>query len=1847
MFSKKSHLDVKKSTSKIQDIKKDLTTRLKHLKIILDNVDTAEAKGIFETNFSHVYHILYECFMEAETHLRQRELSFHLVHKAHKEELECVLWILEQILSLLPELLHKRWQIHSLGRILAKLLHPGNTVRLRRQAIKYFLMWYQALDENAPDYVHEMYASLVPGFANSTNILTQSTSSIFHDATQLPIQPAEILPILPPSSGEKLPEHPSKLFLETMLDYMVSTVVRLEWQDRMSRYHRCFNFLLEKFKVYYLPKLCPNFCYETSLYNLNLELPTTRKAEADNEFVACRVTLIKWVATYMQHIKKATDPNLTSISTQTIPSSHITALHDEDQLESAHPSLDYLSLQSTKAASDEDLAAQIAKEVLCSTRDNVNFVHEIYRQAFLLNFGHTIAIRKTISVYKDLIQSNIPELPPYILEPLDDLPRASDEPGDGHRRLRTDSYLGAIHKENVLVRAGLQSVLQAFMTHAANVFLLEVSAHFPTMLEEQTDACKRVLNIYRYMVMHTRMDSNTWEQLLLVLLQITSLVLTEIPVKKKTQTLGGKLAPAIFQTLIVTWIKANLNVMISRELWDRFVQVLTSLTRWEELIKEWAKTLDTLTRVLARHVYNLDLSDLPLDRLSDQKSRRTRRSIGRPESSTPCGTSDTGHHPVCRQDSTVPDGQSLTKRLRPGLTRSFSETNLTMKRKLQRMDRHIKRSRSLDTLPQPDVESVDRTRSPSPAPSSGLESTSIKDSPIQLDVLATENNLQEVSGEHRGVVCGGTVRGWLPDVAVVLWKRMLGALGDVNQIADPKLHAQVFDYFVKLIDTLIKIKNNQGVSSDNQSTPPSPELVPPLTLILPWCFEALNLPSSYEPGKLSALRLLCTITLNCDPQHRTYLPHFYRSLHIALCGSSKSALNTVLRYLGPRFLSLQLPGSSLLLLDLIQACNSVLNSNDISSATPRSEAVSILSSLLSFPDDLSQILVLQPEPNIQMMPCPDIKEHVVTILLRAGRREPTGMARCISLSALGMFAYKELTNETFHSKTSEALNVILLALKFNNKVIAQLASNILFLLCDHAPTIWMQYPRLGDAIIRTLCSALFLHAPLGSTAGENDKALGTALLLCLGEWCMKLEPSKLLEITEYVDIKEATCLLLVVFTVLHKIITGQTSMENKGGLTQPSMSEDFDPNILLDNLDKFSPSSSPSKNYQCQEAIVLCAKSVLNHLVTHLGHFPMAIGAPRLSSLVVEHDDVPNLISDELSANIFTAPNIQLFVLTPNVISSLIELPSLELPGGGVTAGLSTADRQVRVLLRDLSGKACWDASILYCSPTMPTLPEEEADSFLTISSSINKWGPMSYIQPESLIIGNHMQPHLPQRAMRHRSPNVLPDTTNAAPDLDQLDDLLQYLGYTSPECLESFDHKLNEPSNSPISSELEQEAIADVISQRNVELEQSRITQFSEVMMGQPVLRPNRQSVRMGQAYEITSVQQAPAGIVEQTAFQQCRLLFSQLGLAGWERRKHLQLLSKTERLLRELRNLDTQRCRETHKVAVIYVAPGQEDKNSILSNQGGSVEYEQFLAALAWEVELEGHTGFLGGLQRQGSNGLTAPYVATSFLEAIFHVATRMPGDTAEAVLNKTRHLGNDEVHIVWSEHCREYRRDIIPTEFCDILITIYPLGNNLNRITINCKPEVPYFGILFSEAIVENNILAGLVRAAVICASRAKRTTLPFYQQYYEERARSLETVMTKHKDRTTYEDFISRVYSPIAMPSPFCTASSSSTDGSDGATCSANTSMLAAALLDSHGHSHKAGQKSDQKFRASDATKGVWFNNSDVSQNVESTSISPRPLKKLSTSLKNVPRRSLRQETYSSSPPESPTQIIRRK
>ena len=58
------------------------------------------------------------------------------VQRSHREDLECALGVLERLLCLLPEWFAKRWQCNALTHLFKKILHPGNTLRLRKEATR-------------------------------------------------------------------------------------------------------------------------------------------------------------------------------------------------------------------------------------------------------------------------------------------------------------------------------------------------------------------------------------------------------------------------------------------------------------------------------------------------------------------------------------------------------------------------------------------------------------------------------------------------------------------------------------------------------------------------------------------------------------------------------------------------------------------------------------------------------------------------------------------------------------------------------------------------------------------------------------------------------------------------------------------------------------------------------------------------------------------------------------------------------------------------------------------------------------------------------------------------------------------------------------------------------------------------------------------------------------------------------------------------------------------------------------------------------------------------------------------------------------------------------------------------------------------------------------------------------------------------------------------------------------------------------------------------------------------------------------------------------------------------------
>lgn len=114
----------------------------------------------------------------------------------------------------------------------------------------------------------------------------------------------------------------------------------------------------------------------------------------------------------------------------------------------------------------------LVRNVFYATRENINFIHEVYRQAFLLNFNtkqQIEAMRIAVSIYKEWI-SGTP--PPFLLEP-DEVP--IDGQNNKSTRGRSDSYAGAVGKETLTVRAGLQNILQVFITNAVNVFMIQTA----------------------------------------------------------------------------------------------------------------------------------------------------------------------------------------------------------------------------------------------------------------------------------------------------------------------------------------------------------------------------------------------------------------------------------------------------------------------------------------------------------------------------------------------------------------------------------------------------------------------------------------------------------------------------------------------------------------------------------------------------------------------------------------------------------------------------------------------------------------------------------------------------------------------------------------------------------------------------------------------------------------------------------------------------------------------------------------------------------------------------------------------------------------------------------------------------------------------------------------------------------------------------------------------------------------------------------------------------------------------------------------------------------------------------
>lgn len=1826
MFKKGPDIDKKKLLLKASDVKKDSLTRLKHFRTLIEHLDFNELPLLFKSHFSFIYHTFIDTFSTFDCNSKQR-----------REDLDCILFMLEKILVYNPELIKKRWQFYSITFVMQKLLHQNNTWRLRQEGVRLFVLWYQILCDETNIELQTVFGSLVPNVvpqANKQQLTNLNNASDINNPNphlqqhsvqatglpQLPIKLCSIDPLVPMTANEQLPSDETSFYLDSLLQSMVTQTTKPFWSnpdEARKNQELGFSFMFTMFKKIYLQHLFPNF-------NSNPAADPSSKSYFSNNSIHQYVD--EAGDTYQRRSQSSDDPSTSTSSPRTkrdlqidlkqanyltSPINQSSSEHDRQLTLSLYQSIvirwltrilrqDMIPGQdelikvggsgerrdfqagiresSSGQLQDQEFSGisdgnsttifqnmettsremEIARRVIGSWTENIAVVHELFRRAFL-NYFQPASMKRVVNVYKEWICNGGPN--------------QSGTPQSKSSRFGYTSF---------------GDLLQVFVLNSSNAFVTRV--HNPAMLDEQVEMCKRIMNIYRYMVMKIYMNAATWEQLLNVMLSITERLFPSIPPERKETTIGGRIAPAFFQTFIVSWIRANLYVHISNQMWHEFHRVMKNLIKWRELIEEWSTTMGSLTRVLVKHVYGLSLTDLPLDKPIDRRRRpkalksfSTAEGLGNKQLDQRSPTATSGATGKICESTTRSQRSSSTRLTRDacgkGLTRSNSDGylyNIHIKlynssinsENLNINHRRMRKIKSEYFIINTDTYSSNGDRSNSPTNNDVIDGGSLKDHNIILDNdqviesnqpagAKSDKKLEQKSNQERCVLLGGSVRGWTPENSVIMWRRMLGLFGNINQIEDPDNHLVAMRCLAVISCDFIKTRENLGISIDNQSTPEKPNLIPPYTYHASWLFEATHLPRQFKESRLTAYKLLCLMSIRRHDVELSlqYYSAFYEALHRGLTSPDPFVHASIIKN-STQILSLELPGSTFLIQNLFERSRSILLNTPkemVIESSPRDQAIQVLHTILALYRPLKKLMVLKPEINnpMSLSAAGDLKVKIFETFLTCNMRPVVldSQTRSKSLCAMTMHVYQELLDKYDSLDVEKLFDTLLTDLQdFNNTNLFRMNCDLLRLFAEHASVLSQSRPALVSSVVQVVCQLI-----VRLSTNENNKEAIHCLIICLEDWCISLGKSYLLKPVDHLSSEEddtlSTCLneslITIVLRSLENVMHDEQYIEEssnkgtRGSQGTPKSSDGIssghhsNPDNAFNGPRDRTMTNELQRTTQHQQqvnevklenenikAIKLACKVAHQKILTYLGHFPLRqVGAASMSCCVNESDYLTNEQSE--LTDLKNAADICLLVIDGTTIISFI---------GQTLDQDNQQPGSIHLIIRNLCGKYSWDVS---CIDIETNLVDQEKDSIVIDPDSFQQEDSRTSMKYDS----DFNEDGTSSSSISSRS------STNR----DYIGDLLNQLNSlitknsSTLSCHNSYKKRnvaqsVSNPKHKVAQSE--ETMIALLTNQRFQELNYCERSDDLDRVVLSFGLKTSKQISKQINEQQQQHQKQQYCKQANQLSFEHCRQLIQQLGYLTWEKRNKIDSLAKSARLLRELKNLDAQPSRETHKIAVIYVANGQEDKNSILTNSSGSRSFEDFVAGLGWEVNLTSHLGFKGGLQSNKSTGETSPYYCNSTTEVMFHVSTRIPITSPpddESLNRKLRHLGNDEIHIVWSEHSRDYRRGIIPTEFGDVIIAIYPMltFTGFHRVQISSKQDVPLFGPLFDNCIVHQASLAALVRATAINASRAKRLKLPYYQSHFEERNRLIDTIVKNHRERLSFEDFAVQFYQTSSM------------------------------------------------------------------------------------------------------------------
>ncbi|CAF4597345.1 unnamed protein product [Rotaria socialis] len=1858
---------IQRTKEKVIDLTKSLTDRQRYLKLLVEQLSVEDLQAFFKSSYQYIFYLFFENFSQVESNIT-RALS-----KQNQLELEYVTNLLERILTLLPTTVHQRWQAHCIGNVIKRYFVVCNSPQGVARGIRLFILWYQILGSNAVDDEHTLFKSLIRnwnqtlvgtragGEANNTD---DQTSAAFNEIFRTPpdvFRWTDIIPIWPKNTLDIEPTVDRWLFF--MLHTMSDTCKRILWDStaessRMGKQEECFRFLFNMFKRYYMPTLFPTFT-EQNIYDLSISItiPETVGIESDRprrrQTCLCRTAFVMWLLPFLNEgvsrertLTRVANPIASfqnPLTQSTVSTSTVTG--GTDYLSSSNELYHIIAGSTSKnqTSSYQQLAnaigpldshiLEIGQNVLLSKQENINFIHEIFRQSYLMSGDNGLAASHILRTVNNWIKEQHLR-PAFMLEP-EQRSASNDVPSDNHIRLGLNRWLQIFITQSFylfLVRPTSINDEQQAMTGQHGINTTNILQPEQAMRERSHAG---LVTFYKKLPQRHTPDRTTWDLILRVMLKIVRLSLPDRP---SPNTNHIYIENAI-KTLLFLFQSASLYVSV--ELWNSLSDTLSSKATWSEVIDQWDVSMRALTKDLGRLVYNVET-----EASQSSNIRRTVANGGvrRNAQSVPPGAleqnssgiqrvrtlssdedADTAEQtpPPPQQQQQQPIRPSIIERTRVARRRTSSDESLTHttisppsvitrphilasipsnqtgehqatleghihdhhpllfspSEMLIPTHHHQQQPLTIQISQQTPISNMSDMSSPTHPLDSPMSddystaSTGILDTnslsgigsgdalasqfKTNSSIHATDSRSTTVSesastSDHHQHVSpplsrnhhplsqstvdslhsfpqdsvtldsidtavynheqGYEAERLAPETAYTAWFRMLGSLGNINQIRCAEQHNRImrtlFDIWKMLcrIHILSKDTLHGDLYFDG----------PPLLIFAPWLFEGIQtLPATHREGKLAAYKLLCSMgVFNHDiSPPADFLDMFLLIISQGLLSGDEDVIYVIISSCKVDFFHRCWPSSTLLLPLFTSACCEIgQKPNFVDGKTiPKVEALTILSSLVCFPNHFEQLDVLtNKEKDFAPVPMDrtSLKRMIMRDLIKASQNDVMLESREIALCGLAIFLCEELKHQRTESPIRPFLLFIVECLQGQSKKRTSVAegdhpadstvfaADMVRFLASYAPLFISHrdnhsgqlYTLIIDGLISSLRSNI--PADIGALMRNNVRII-KSLIFALLDWILHVPTSYLQQQQMGRDTKNqeaSTTAIQRTFSILIDVYRATHSLN--------------DEHKVQDN------------ELTLSQSIKLCCKFAILFLLNEHSHYPLTENESSLittnvheghdwsspsKQLTVQNEENPNPNqSDEL---IIHSSNIQLFVIHDDFLVSFVEIPNDKVNE------LTTDSQQFisrttvcRTIIRDLCGRYCWDNYAFNISSNSKT-----------IASPFNNPIELSLPTKSTYQVEETTRGITVLEKFESLQP---PTIQNQPPNTDILDKLLQYITFHSPELAFYSDRTLNEVSPTPTSiSYHDENAIIKMITEQEKAEQNYDSSPFEKT-----------------EQYIDNTVQPS-----RHDRFALCRSHITQLGLMMFENRQNIDLLNTTkhncDQLLRELKNLDSLNCRETHKIAVIYVGYGQEDKPSIFSNTHGSPPYEEFLTHLGWQVELSKHTGFRGGLHQLPNT--YSIYYANELVEIMFHVATMIDGSNDEDRLRKkTRHIGNDEVQIIWTEHYHEYDRSTIATAFGDVLIVIHPLPNGLYRIKIDKTSQTTNFGPLFDGAIVDKLILPELVRATAINASRARRTTLNNHCEFYEERHRIINSIIHKHKRETTYEEFLAQSFTPLA-------------------------------------------------------------------------------------------------------------------